>query len=66
VYETLTDWESSIISMFQSVADQYHVELSREQLLLEFDRARAQFQRVRPALPYPDVLRRAHDEFCER
>lgn len=42
VYGTLIDWEPSIIAMFQSVADQYHVELSREQLLLEFDRARAQ------------------------
>jgi 2-haloacid dehalogenase len=66
VYGTLIDWEPSIISMFQSVADQYHVDLSREQLLLEFDRARAQLQRVRPALLYPDVLRRAYDEFCER
>jgi 2-haloacid dehalogenase len=66
VYGTLIDWEPSIIAMFQSVADQYHVELSREQLLLEFDRARAQLQRVRPALPYPEVLRRAYDEFCER
>jgi 2-haloacid dehalogenase len=63
---TLIDWEPSIISMFQSVADQYHVELSREKLLLEFDRARAQLQRIRPALPYPEVLRRAYDEFCER
>lgn len=66
VYGTLIDWEPSIISMFQSVADQYHVELSREQLLFEFDRARAQLQRVRPALPYPEVLRRAYNEFCER
>ncbi|HWJ36740.1 MAG TPA: HAD family hydrolase [Steroidobacteraceae bacterium] len=66
VYGTLIDWEPSIISMFQSVADQYGVDLSHEQLLLEFDRARAQLQRVRPALLYPEVLRRAYDEFCER
>jgi putative hydrolase of the HAD superfamily len=66
VYGTLIDWEPSIISMFQSVADQYGVDLSREQLLLEFDRARAQLQRVRPALLYPEVLRRAYNEFCER
>jgi len=67
VYGTLIDWEPSIISMFQSVADQYYgVDLSREQLLLEFDRARAQLQRVRPALLYPEVLRRAYNEFCER
>jgi len=66
VYGTLIDWEPSIISMFQSVSDQYHVDLSREKLLLEFDRARAQLQRVRPALLYPDVLRQAYDAFCGR
>jgi 2-haloacid dehalogenase len=66
VYGTLIDWEPSIISVFQSVADQYGVDLSQEQLLLEFDRARAQLQRIRPALLYPEVLRRAYNEFCER
>jgi 2-haloacid dehalogenase len=58
--------EPSIIAMFQSVADQYHLILSHDQLLLEFDRARAPLQRLRPALPYLDVLRRAYAEFCER
>jgi 2-haloacid dehalogenase len=66
VYGTLIDWEPPIIAMFQSVADQYAVPLSREQLLLEFDRARAQLQRLRPALLYPEVLRRAYNEFCDR
>jgi 2-haloalkanoic acid dehalogenase type II len=66
VYGTLIDWEPSIIAMFQSVADQYGVTLSQEQLLLEFDGARAQLQRVRPALLYPEVLRRAYEEFCNR
>jgi 2-haloacid dehalogenase len=66
VYGTLIDWEPSIIALFQSVADQYQVELSHEQFLLEFDRARARLQRIRPALAYPDVLRSAYDEFCGR
>jgi 2-haloacid dehalogenase len=66
VYGTLIDWEPSIISLFQSVADQYGVALSHQELLLEFDRARAQLQRLRPALLYPEVLRRAYDEFCTR
>jgi 2-haloacid dehalogenase len=66
VYGTLIDWEPSIISMFQSVADQYSVELSHDQLLLEFDRARAQLQRLRPALLYPEILRRSYIEFCDR
>lgn len=66
VYGTLIDWEPSVISMFQSVGDQYNIDLSRDQLLAEFDRARARLQQLRPALLYPDVLRRAYDEFCER
>jgi len=66
VYGTLIDWEPTIISMFQSIADQYDVALSHEQLLIEFDRARASLQRIRPALLYPDVLARAYGEFCER
>ncbi|MFM0528046.1 HAD hydrolase-like protein [Paraburkholderia strydomiana] len=66
VYGTLIDWEPSIIAMFQSVADQHQVELSRDEVLLEFDRARARLQRIRPALLYPDVLREAYNQFCER
>lgn len=66
VYGTLIDWEPSIISLFQSVADQYQLALSREQLLLEFDSARAQLQRIRPALLYPEVLRQAYAQFCQR
>ena len=66
VYGTLIDWEPTIIAMFQSVADQYGVALSRDELLLEFDRARASLQKIRPALLYPEVLRRAYLEFCAR
>jgi 2-haloacid dehalogenase len=64
VYGTLIDWEPTIISMFHSTADQYGIRLSNEQLLLEFDKARAVLQRVRPALLYPDVLRSAYRQFC--
>lgn len=65
VYGTLIDWEPTIVSMFHSTADQYGVQLSDEQLLLEFDKARAELQRRRPALLYPDVLRNAYSQFCE-
>lgn len=65
VYGTLIDWEPTIVSMFHSTADQYGVQLSDEQLLLEFDKARAELQRRRPALLYPDVLRNAYAQFCE-
>jgi 2-haloacid dehalogenase len=66
VYGTLIDWEPSISAMFHSVAEQYSLDLSHDQLLLDFDRARARLQRLRPALPYPDVLRSVYAEFCER
>lgn len=66
VYGTLIDWEPTIIRMFESVAEQYGIELPREQFLLDFDISRAHLQRIRPALSYPDVLRRAYAEFCEK
>lgn len=66
VYGTLIDWEPTIVSMFQSVADQHGIHLSHDQFLLEFDSARAELQRIRPALLYPDVLRRAYSQFCEK
>ncbi len=64
VYGTLIDWEPTIVSMFESVADQHGIHLSREQFLVEFDSARAQLQMIRPALLYPEVLRRAYSQFC--
>jgi len=64
VYGTLIDWEPTIISMFHSTAEQYGVTLSDEQLLMEFDKARAALQKQRPALLYPDVLRAAYGQFC--
>ncbi|WP_050469566.1 HAD family hydrolase [Herbaspirillum chlorophenolicum] len=64
VYGTLIDWEPTIISMFHSTAEQHGVELSRDQLLMEFDKARAALQRIRPALLYPDVLRESYRQFC--
>jgi 2-haloacid dehalogenase len=66
VYGTLIDWEPTIISMFASVAEQYGLEVPREQFLREFDSSRAHLQRIRPALSYPDVLRRAYEEFCSK
>jgi putative hydrolase of the HAD superfamily len=66
VYGTLIDWEPTIVSMFGSVAEQYGIDLPRQQFLMDFDASRAHLQRIRPALPYPDVLRRAYEEFCAK
>ncbi|MGE0802724.1 MAG: HAD family hydrolase [Lautropia sp.] len=66
VYGTLIDWEPTIISLFASVAEQYGLDVPRQQFLREFDASRAHLQRIRPALSYPDVLRRAYEEFCAK
>ena len=58
VYGTLIDWEPSIIAFLRRWADQYGVPSSGEDLIMAFDRARAEIQKERPAYLYPDVLRR--------
>src|SRR5258707_363788 len=50
VYGTLIDWEPSIIAFLRRWAD--------EDLIMAFDRARAEIQKERPAHFYPEVLRR--------
>jgi 2-haloacid dehalogenase len=61
VYGTLIDWEPSLIAFLHGWADRNSVTSSRQELLMAFDRARAEIQRERPAHLYPDVLRRCFD-----
>jgi 2-haloacid dehalogenase len=58
VYGTLIDWEPSIIAFLRRWADQNSVSSSEEDLIMAFDRARAEIQKERPAHLYPEVLRR--------
>lgn len=58
VYGTLIDWEPSIIAFLGDWATRDGVTAGDEDLLMAFDRARAEIQKIRPALLYPDVLRR--------
>ncbi len=58
VYGTLIDWEPSIIALLAQWAKRDGVTAGDEELLMAFDRARAEIQKIRPALLYPDVLRR--------
>ena len=58
VYGTLIDWEPSIIAFPRRWADQSSVSSTGEDLILAFDRARAEIQKERPAHLYPEVLRR--------
>jgi len=61
VYGTLIDWEPSIMAFLRLWADQHGVYAPDEDLLLAFDRTRAEIQKERPAPLYPEVLRRCFD-----
>ena len=61
VYGTLIDWEPSIIAFFRRWAERNGVASREEDLLMAFDRARAEIQRERPVHLYPEVLRRCFD-----
>ena len=64
VYGTLIDWEPSIIAFLEDWAKRNSVKDSGDDLLMAFDRARAEIQKIRPALLYPDVLRRCFERIC--
>jgi 2-haloacid dehalogenase len=61
VYGTLIDWEPSLIAFLRRWADRNGVSSADEDLLMAFDRARAEIQKERPAHLYPEVLRRCFD-----
>jgi 2-haloacid dehalogenase len=61
VYGTLIDWEPSISAFLCRWADHHGVSAPGEDLLLAFDRTRAEIQKERPAHLYPEVLRRCFD-----
>ncbi len=61
VYGTLIDWEPCIIVFLRRWADQNNVSCSGDDLIMAFDRARAEIQKERPAPLYPEVLRRCLD-----
>jgi 2-haloacid dehalogenase len=61
VYGTLIDWEPSIVASLKGWADRNGVSSPDQDLLMAFDRARAEIQKERPAHLYPEVLRRCFD-----
>ena len=58
VYGTLIDWEPTIARFLKSWAGREGIETTKSDLLALYDQARAHYQTLRPALPYPDILRR--------
>ncbi len=61
VYGTLIDWEPSIVAFLREWAGKAVVKAEGEELIMAFDRARADIQKERPAHLYPEVLRRCFD-----
>ncbi|WP_180900310.1 HAD-IA family hydrolase [Martelella soudanensis] len=61
VYGTLIDWEPSIVAFLTGWAGKAGVKADGEELIMAFDRARAEIQKERPAHLYPEVLRRCFD-----
>lgn len=61
VYGTLIDWEPCIVTFLSEWARGVGVNASGEDLIMSFDRARAEIQKERPAHLYPEVLRRCFD-----
>lgn len=64
VYGTLIDWEPTIIDHLQRWSRRHALDQQDIDLLMAFDRARAEIQRERPAHLYPEVLRRCFDRLC--
>jgi 2-haloacid dehalogenase len=64
VYGTLIDWEPSIVDFLRKWSRRHDIDRQDADLLMAFDRARADIQRDRPAHLYPDVLRRCFDRLC--
>lgn len=64
VYGTLIDWEPYITRFLAEWAEASGIAASGEDLLMAFDRARAEIQKERPAHLYPEILLRCFDHIC--
>jgi 2-haloalkanoic acid dehalogenase type II len=64
VYGTLIDWEPAIIEVLRGWAARNALSAPPQDLLMAFDRARADIQKERPARLYPDVLRACFERIC--
>lgn len=58
VYGTLIDWEPQIVAFLGKWAGENGLSESGGDLIMAFDRARAEIQKERPAHLYPEVLKR--------
>lgn len=65
VYGTLIDWEPTILTALRLLATSKSVNVEDNALLDAFDRARAHYQALFPARPYPQILRSAFAYVCD-
>ncbi len=56
VYGTLIDWEPSIAAFLQAWANENRIVATGDELIMSFDRARAEIQKERPAHLYPEDI----------
>lgn len=56
VYGTLIDWEPGILARLRAMADRLGAAPADTELIDAFDRARAHYQALAPARPYPRIL----------
>lgn len=56
VYGTLIDWEPRILAQLRAWANSEGITASDEDLIDAFDRARAHYQTLAPARPFPRIL----------
>ena len=61
VFGTLLDWEPEIASFFRTWAARNGLAVSDRDILGAYDRLRQPLQDLRPALRYPEVLKRTFD-----
>lgn len=65
-YGTLIDWETGILAALAPWARRHGLEARDDELLRAYGEAETRLERIRPALTYPDVLRRVLGELAAR
>lgn len=65
-YGTLIDWEAGILRQLRAWARRHGIGAGDDALLAAYGEAETRFEAVRPALPYPQVLRCVHANLARR
>ena len=66
VYGTLVNWEPVIGGFLAEWAADNGVQATEDDLIQAYDDARAHYQTLRPAMPYPKVMKSSFAYICDR